>query len=123
MSWLEYVLVAAAVVVVACGDNGEASSVDANVGADAPPLTWTSFAQDFMETYCYACHGPGDAMRDFSQLSMVRAEKDKIRCGVSPTALSGCTIPAGQFPVGTGPKPSDAERNQLVQWIDEGTVE
>lgn len=106
-----------------CGDDASMSSADAGPVDAVPPPTWTNFASGFMETYCHACHGPGDALRDYSQLSMVRAEMDKIRCGVSPTALPGCTIPARQFPVGNGPKPSDDERNALVQWIDDGALE
>ncbi len=37
--------------------------------------------------------------------TFVTSERDKIRHGVSPNSLSGCTISARQFPVGSGPKP------------------
>ncbi len=111
----------------ACGDDSapgaaDAASIDAATDAAVPP-TWTNFAESFMETYCQACHGPGDALRDYALLSMVRAEMDKIRCGVSPIALPNCTIPAKQFPVGNGPMPDDTARNRLVQWIDDGAPE
>lgn len=95
-------------------------------GDAAPPPTWSGFARPFFQTYCWACHGPGDALRDYSQLPMVMAEAAKIRCGVAPTELPGCGpgLPApNQFPVGSGPRPSEAERLTLVQWIDEGMPE
>lgn len=109
----------------ACGgDSDEPGSADAASTSDASPaLSWTSFGDDFFTRYCHDCHGAGDTLRDYSQLSMVRAEMDKIRCGVSAVSLSGCSIPARQFPIGTGPMPTDAERGSLVQWIDEGAIE
>lgn len=108
----------------ACGDSAEQSGPDAAATADAPPaLSWTTFGDDFFTRYCHDCHGPGDSLRDYSQLSMVRAEMDKIRCGVATVSLPGCTIPARQFPIGAGPKPTDAERESLVQWIDQGAIE
>ncbi len=119
-------LLVTALAVAACGDDeSSAGQADATPSVDAPPaaLSWTNFASQFFQTYCQACHGPGDASRDYSLLADVRAELEDIKCGVSPTMLPNCVVPAGQFPVGTGPKPSEQERNQLVQWIDEGAIE
>lgn len=107
-------------------------SDDPNVAADAAVVleidaqvadTWTSFASGFIETYCHDCHGPGDALRDYSLLSSVQDERAKIRCGVSPDSLEGCSISARQFPIGSGPKPEDDERRRLVQWIDNGALD
>jgi len=105
---------------------GGSSAPDAAVAsaADAAPsTTWTSFGKGFMETYCGACHGAGDSLRDYSLLSEVVREQGKIRCGVSPVALDGCSIRSKQFPIGNGPKPSDELRQQLVDWIDQGAAE
>ncbi len=109
----------------ACGDADAPAAADAAPAAAdaAPALTWTAFAADFFATYCSACHGAGDALRDYTLLAMVRAEQAKIRCGVSPTALAGCTIAARMFPIGNGAQPSDAERLELVRWIDDGAAE
>jgi mono/diheme cytochrome c family protein len=83
-----------------------------SVDADTGP-TWTSFAADYFETYCLQCHGPGDVLRDYSDLAMVRAESARIRSGTA----------SGQFPIGSGPFPSDEQRDLLVAWIDAGTPE
>jgi hypothetical protein len=55
-------------------------------------------------------------------LAEVKQEAAAIRCGVSPVLLPNCEgqPSPGQFPVGGGPKPSDMEREALVQWIDAG---
>jgi hypothetical protein len=108
----------------ACNGDEAGASADAAPTADAAEaLTWTNFGADFFATFCGACHGPGDSLRDYSLLPMVQAEQAKIRCGVSPTSLAGCTIPANQFPIGTGPKPTPEQRMELVRWIDEGARE
>ena len=108
----------------ACGSDDGDADPDAAAATDASvSLTWNSFAADFFETYCHDCHGPGDVLRDYSAIAMVRAEMAKIRCGVSRQALGGCTINPSMFPIGTGPKPTDGERDMLVQWIDEGALE
>ena len=92
--------------------------------ADLGPVTWTSYAQGFFAMYCNSCHNPsGEAsQQDFSQYDQVMANASAIRCGVAPTRQSGCGVtPAPkQFPIGNGPFPSDAERSQLVAWIDAG---
>jgi hypothetical protein len=113
-----------AILLAACGDDATpaADEPDAQVGP-----TWTSFAANFLETYCHECHGPGDNLRDFSLLDMVRSEAAAIRCGVAPASaqLADCQgLPAAeQFPIGGGPKPTEQERAMLVQWIDDGAPE
>ena len=99
-------------------DAGESASIDA-----MQQDRWSTFAADFFEVYCHECHGPGDSLRDYSLLTTVTSERDKIRCGVSPSSLSGCTISARQFPVGSGPKPTDEDRMRLVEWLDSGAPE
>ena len=90
-------------------------------GSDAAAAdTWASFAEGFFVTYCVECHSGGT--RDYRTTGDVTRDADTIRCGVSPDALSGCGSfpPPRQFPVGTGPRPSDEERRRLVAWIDAG---
>jgi len=96
-------------------------------GAD----TWCNYAQCFFSTYCVSCHNPNAAgassAQDFRQYSQVQLYAPIIRCGVSThqdtawdcASLSFPTT-ARQFPVGTGPKPTDANRDRLVAWIDAG---
>lgn len=94
-------------------------------GAD----TWTSYAKGFFETYCWECHGPGDTKRDYSLYSVVVQEKDPIACGVATTKLASCGSfpPPKQFPIdnagASNPKPSDAERERLIAWLEAGAPE
>jgi hypothetical protein len=95
--------------------------------ADLQQLTWTNYAAGFFTHYCTSCHNPsGQAnAQDFNQYDQVVANAATIRCGVTPRGMpqSGCGLnpAAGQFPIGTGPKPTDAERLAIVAWIDAGT--
>jgi len=52
----------------------------------------------------------------------VTRDKAEIRCGVGTTVYAGCASfpPPRQFPIGNGAKPSDAERERLVAWIEAG---
>jgi hypothetical protein len=105
------------------GDTGP--SPDGPVAAD----TWETFAKAFFTTYCVACHDDdkkGAATRDYHLLANVMKEKAEIACGVATPAewtRLACKAfpPARQFPVGGGPKPTDADRERLVRWIDSGT--
>jgi hypothetical protein len=124
-------------------DSGSAS--DAGGGADAGPAdggpvdsgcpdagtdTWCGWANGFFNAYCDACHVPGasgdpaGAQLDFTRYAMVQAKQAEIRCGVAnsqdPAWACAAFPPPAQFPVGTGPKPSAAERGRLVAWIDAG---
>ncbi len=103
------------------GATPDAGTVDSGVPAD----TWESFARDFTDTYCVACHGAGNQMRDYTGYADLFRDRDRVRCGVSPTRAAGCgRSPAPrQFPVGNGPKPSDPERSRLVEWIEAGAPE
>lgn len=100
-------------------------SVDAPSGADAPIAsdTWSTFAMGFFASYCTRCHaGPPGSTRDYRTMADVVRDQALIRCGVATTVLSGCGSfpPPRQFPIGTGPHPSDAERDRLTAWIDAG---
>ncbi|MFK8001965.1 MAG: hypothetical protein AB8H86_20385 [Polyangiales bacterium] len=94
-------------------------------GPDAGPAdTYESFAMEFMTTYCVECHGAGSARRDYTTIDDIRRDMVNIRCGVSAEALDDCSgsPPPRQFPVGSGPSPSDEERGRLVDWIEGGLL-
>lgn len=103
----------------------DAGSADSGSMEDAgpPPDTWETFAADWFATYCNECHD--GASRDYTTLTHVRRDMDRIRCGVSPTTADGCggSPAAGQFPVGPGPYPDDASRERLVAWLEAGLPE
>jgi hypothetical protein len=75
-----------------------------------------------------SCHpNGGGSAQDFSQYSQVMTYAPIIQCGVSVqqdsawmcSMLSFPTV-AKQFPVGSGPKPADSDRDRIVYWIDAG---
>jgi mono/diheme cytochrome c family protein len=106
----------------ACGSSPDTTMMPA---ADmATPYTWTSNAQQFFATYCVSCHQPGGqgSVQDFRSYADVMSNSALIRCGVAPVKEPGCgaTPAPRQFPIGTGPKPTDDERNAIVAWIDAG---
>jgi hypothetical protein len=87
--------------------------------------TWTNYASGFFTTYCVSCHDSSDSTgRNFTMQSKVEADKLTIRCGVAvaqdPSWKCAASPVAKQFPIGSGPKPSDAERTRIVAWITAG---
>jgi hypothetical protein len=118
------------------GGGPDAAGSDAAAPADllaADPWSTTlpssaasAFAQQFFLTYCTSCHGTNtaDTRRDYTQYSQVLRDAMTIACGVAPVSMpvANCPTfpPAGQFPIGTGPKPTDVERERIVQWIQNG---
>ncbi len=99
-------------------------------GGSAAGDTWGSYAEGFFKKYCVECHSPTvNPMYDFTQYAIVKKNAPTIRCGVAATHQSGCAnVPAPtQFPIsdaaGTNPKPSTAERDRIVAWIEAGTPE
>jgi hypothetical protein len=86
------------------GDGMDAAQPgDAGVGGDAggcdPSVTYASFGQTFLNTYCNGCHG-------FTQQV---AEQS----GSALSAAAG----TGTFMPPTDPKPSAAQRHELAAWI------
>jgi hypothetical protein len=110
------------------GASGGAAGVSGSGGASgATGDTWTNYAQDFVQTYCVECHGAGNSSRDYTTIDDVLRDKTEIRCGVASAKLADCTAsfpPPKQFPIDnaqkTNPKPSDAERDRFVQWLEAG---
>ena len=120
-----------ALALAACGGGGTPATSDLATPSDlavtgalagAPAPTYAGFAQPFFVKYCISCHPSASSTRDFTQYSVLQQNAHNIACGVSPTALSGCSgNPApSQFPIGSGPFPTDDERRQLVVWVQDG---
>jgi hypothetical protein len=101
--------------------------VDAAPGGDSGggSDTWASYASGFVTTYCVACHDSKDSTgRNYTVEANVQKDRLEIRCGVAVTQDPGwaCAAfpPAKQFPIGSGAKPTDAERTRFVAWITAG---
>lgn len=95
-------------------------------GEIEPAPTWNGFAQQFFVDYCTVCHSQtGQATADFNELDVVRLRLNAIRCGTAPELLPNCEgeHPPGWFPIGNGPKPSEAERWLMVDWCEAGGPE
>jgi hypothetical protein len=118
--------------------SGSSSSAVVTGAQDAAPAwapdgpdtdTWASWALGFFTTYCVECHDASDPKGlNFGVQSIVAANRDAIRCGVcvaqQPSWGCPASPPARQFPIsdssGTNPKPSDADRDRVVDWIAAG---
>jgi hypothetical protein len=107
---------------------GSAAGGSAGSGAGGAPGdagkadTYASFAKGFFDKYCVGCHDSSDPNRDYSSMTDITRDHAEIACGVATTKLAGCASfpPPEKFPIGTGPKPTNAERDQLVAWIAAG---
>jgi cytochrome c5 len=85
-------------------------------------LTYASFGQTFMETYCTSCHSStltGSARNgatvdhDFdTQVGVLR-----VYDHIDETAGSGPNATNEEMPRGDGPFPSLAEREMLAEWL------
>jgi cytochrome c551/c552 len=98
-----------------------AAASDAVATAD----TWASYADGFFTKYCVSCHNVRDTTgRDYTVRANLAKDKASMRCGVAVTqdpSWNCGTLPlAKQFPIGSGPKPTDAERDRIVAWITAG---
>ncbi len=105
------------------GTDGGGTTIDGGASSD----TWGSFAMGFFATYCVECHAGPPSGRDYQTIDDVQRDAAIIRCGTAPASEPssdcGATPAAGQFPVGSGPFPSDEDRRRLVAWIDAGLPE
>lgn len=93
-------------------------------GCTDSTLTYTSFAKPFVSSYCASCHAgsltgtarlgaPADDVFDTRAQLVAKAEDIKEQVVVLKT-----------MPFGNGtPKPSDADRAKLGQWLDCGAPE
>ncbi|MBN4050140.1 hypothetical protein JYT28_00130 [Desulfobulbus sp. AH-315-M07] len=105
------------------GSNGAGGSGTAGVGGGTAAPTWDNFARTYLSGYCGSCHSPsGQASADFGVLSVVQQRLNAIRCGTAPVLLDNCEgeHPPGWFPIGSGPKPTEDERWEMVAWCEAG---
>lgn len=132
---LALVVLSAALGAAACSSSstGAAQPVQDAAPARAPDGadtdTWVSWGAGFFTKYCVECHDAADPKGlNFGDQAAVVANRDAIRCGVcvSQDPAWGCPAvpPAKQFPIsdpsGSNPKPTDAERDRVVDWIAAG---
>lgn len=115
-------LVALALALAACGgdDDGECQPFEGEQAEPGDPIdgdTFETFASGFLATYCTRCHGSarsGAARNgaptgyDWDVEASVRAHLDEIRAAVGVSFY----MPLND------PKPTCAERQRLVRWID-----
>ncbi|HET6281405.1 MAG TPA: hypothetical protein VFH73_10570 [Polyangia bacterium] len=112
-------------------DGGGGGSGGGGMDGGGPADNWDNFAKGFFTSFCVSCHNDdnsGTATRDYHMMANVVKEKVMIGCGVAKSAADatarGCAAGSPrpkQFPVGNGAKPTDAERDRLLRWIDAGT--
>ena len=108
--------------VVACSSSPAASSDAPVVAAD----TWSNYAGELLRHVLQLVSqraGP-DRARLPACKAVVAANMAVMRCGVAavqdPSWNCGTSAAPRQFPIGNGPKPTDAERARLVAWITAG---
>lgn len=96
------------------GPSGDAGAADASMG-DAGPcasLTYASFGQQFIMTYCYSCHSGTRPQHNISLDTLANVQKNKA--AVKREAVTMMAMPP------QNPRPTAAERMKLGQWIDCG---
>jgi uncharacterized membrane protein len=109
-----------------CGGEDEppAQMSSSSSGSTCPPgstLTYESFGQTFLATYCTRCHGSDKVATDrhgaptgydwdkYEAIALHASEIDAVAAG-GPRQINR-TMPPGD------PLPSDAERRELGQWL------
>jgi uncharacterized membrane protein len=114
----------ASLVLLAAGCGGEDEEEGSETGSTCPAdstLTYESFGAPFMEAYCTRCHSSDVAVPDrggaptdvnFDTLDGILAEADEI----DELAAAGPDSVNSQMPP-SDPRPSEAERRQLGEWL------
>ncbi len=104
-----------------CGEETEFGPPTESVCPQGSTLTWESFGQEFMSTYCTRCHAStleGDARQgaplyhDFDTFMGVLVVADHV----DMKAASGPAATNELMPIGT-PTPTLEERQQLGEWL------
>jgi uncharacterized membrane protein len=108
--------------IAACSDTPEGVLTGSSC-PDVDPPTYANFGQQFMTAYCIDCHSEnrsGDDREgapptiDFDSQSLLRQHTSRIdkQAASGPLAQNRLMPPSGG-----GPKPSDAERERLGEYI------
>jgi uncharacterized membrane protein len=121
-----YALVVVAVLLTACGQANETTGSSGQASGNSCPedsdLTYETFARSFMRSYCTRCHSsslsnsarngaPSD--HNFDTLEGLRAtEPEHIdeQAAAGPDGVNTAMPPSA-------PKPTDAERRDLGEWL------
>ena len=107
-----------------CGCGGEDEVLGPSTGTACPPgstLTYASFGQQFMASYCTGCHSStltgaarmgATPFHDYDMIEGIRAVADHIdqTAGAGPDAVNESMPPSS-------PKPTLEERQKLAEWI------
>jgi hypothetical protein len=100
---------------VTSGDAGQEAGAGADAGTDAGGagcLTYENFGKQFMTMYCTNCH-MGLFASHFVQLDSLAGVQTN-KAAIKVQAVTGTTMPQAD------PKPSDADRKRLGEWLDCG---
>jgi hypothetical protein len=103
-------------------DDGEFGPPTGSTCPEGSTLTYENFAVPFMTEYCTSCHAStltGDARQgaplyhDFDSKNGILAVADHVdwKAAAGPDATNEL------MPIGSGPVPSLAERQQLGEWL------
>jgi mono/diheme cytochrome c family protein len=111
--------------VLGCGEPADASEAGGPTGAECPPdstLTYATFAQSFMSSYCTQCHTSGahgsarngaPSGHDFDTLAGLRAtpaEHIDEQAAAGPEHVNTAMPPSS-------PRPPTLERERLGEWL------
>jgi uncharacterized membrane protein len=111
----------AAAIAIGCDDHGEGGAATGATCPTGSSLTYTSFGQAFMQSYCLRCHSasvtgaarmnaPTD--HNFDNVGQIQGFADHIDeyAGSGPAATNTLMPP-------NDPRPTMAERGQLAEWL------
>jgi uncharacterized membrane protein len=105
---------------LSCG-TGDDPATDGNSGASAPPAdpTWENYIQAFFDGYCVRCHS-SDLTGSARQGAPAGIDYNTYELAVQNAAGAKTEVSSAGMPP-SDPLPTDAERNALVKWVDNGT--
>ncbi len=97
-----------ALLLAGCG--GFEDIADAACPPQGTAHTYESFGRNFVNRWCYTCHGDPSSYssRSFATLDAVRANKDRI---FANAAASNTSMPPGPD------DPPRSERDALAEWL------
>ncbi len=100
---------------VACGSDADPSGpVDADCGDQVPLVSWETFGEGFLSTYCQGCHAQASVNRQGAPQSIIfDTEQDALenKAGI----LAAATSDPSTMPPNGGP--TDGDREKLGIWL------
>lgn len=121
-------IVGLALCLASCGGgSGGGDDEEPTSGAECPPnssLTYQTFGQAFMNTYCTGCHSseqPASARRGAPSdhnLDTIEGIRAVSPGHIDQTSAAGeARVNAAMPPANYDPKPSEVERRKLGEWL------